>query len=59
MTKVKITLVKSTIDRNKKQKATVVALGIKKMNGSVEKEVTPQVEGMIKSVAHLLKIENI
>jgi len=59
MAKVKITQVKSTIDRNKKQKATVIALGIKKLNNSVEKELTPQVEGMIKSVAHLLKIENI
>ncbi|HMU98085.1 MAG TPA: 50S ribosomal protein L30 [Chitinophagales bacterium] len=59
MAKVKITQVKSTIDRNKKQKATMIALGIKKLNNSVEKELTPQVEGMIKSVAHLLKIENI
>ena len=59
MAKVKITQVKSTIDRNKKQKATMIALGIKKLNNSVEKELTPQVEGMIKSVAHLLKVENI
>ena len=59
MAKVKITQVKSTIDRNKKQKATMIALGIKKLNNSVEKELTPQVEGMIKSVAHLLNIENI
>ena len=59
MAKVKITQVKSTIDRNKKQKATMIALGIKKLNNSVEKELTPQVEGMIESVAHLLKIENI
>lgn len=59
MAKVKITQVKSTIDRNKKQKATMIALGIKKLNNSVEKELTTQVEGMIKSVAHLLKIENI
>jgi large subunit ribosomal protein L30 len=59
MSKVKITQVKSTIDRPKKQKNTVIALGIKKLNHSVEKELTPQVEGMIKSVQHLLKIENV
>lgn len=59
MSKVKITQIKSTIDRPKKQKNTVIALGIKKLNRSVEKELTPQVEGMIKSVQHLLKVENI
>ena len=59
MSKVKITQVKSSIDRPKKQKNTVIALGIKKLNHSVEKELTPQVEGMIKSVQHLLKIENV
>jgi large subunit ribosomal protein L30 len=59
MSKVKITQVKSTIDRPKKQKNTVIALGIKKLNHSVEKELTPQVEGMIKAVQHLLKVENI
>jgi large subunit ribosomal protein L30 len=59
MSKVKITQVKSTIDRPKKQKNTVIALGIRKLNHSVEKELTPQVEGMIKAVQHLLKVENI
>jgi large subunit ribosomal protein L30 len=59
MAKVRITQVKSIIDRPKKQKDTVLALGIKRLNRSVEKELTPQVEGMIKSVEHLLKIENI
>lgn len=59
MAKVKITQVKSTIDRPKAQKNTVKALGITKLNRSVEKELTPQVEGMIKSVQHLLKVENI
>lgn len=59
MAKVKITQVKSTIDRNKKQKATMKALGIKKLNTSVEKELNPAVEGMIKAVGHLLKVENI
>jgi len=59
MKKVKLTQIKSTIDRSKRQKDTMIALGIRKMNHSVEKEMTPQVEGMINKVAHLLKIEEI
>ena len=57
MGKIKITLVKSTIDRPKDQKETVRALGIRKVYHSVEKEVSPSVMGMINKVAHLLKIE--
>ncbi len=57
MGKIKITLVKSTIHRPKDQKDTVKALGIRKMNHSVEKETNPQILGMVKKVAHLLKIE--
>lgn len=59
MAKVKITLVKSTIDRVEGQKRTVRALGITKMNQTVEQEATPQILGMVKKVAHLLKVENI
>ncbi len=59
MAKVRITVIKSTIDRSKRQKDTVKALGLRKMNHSVEVEATPQVAGMIKSVQHLLKVENI
>lgn len=57
MAKVKITQVKSLIDRPKRQKETVKALGLKKINDTIIKEVTPQVEGMINKVAHLLKVE--
>lgn len=59
MAKVKITQVKSVIDRPENQKRTVRALGFTKLNQTIEKEGTPQVMGMIKQVAHLLKIENI
>ncbi len=59
MSKVKITLVKSTIDRVEGQKRTVRALGFTKLNQTVEKDATPQIMGMISKVAHLLKIENI
>lgn len=58
MSKIKITLVKSTIDRSQRQKDTVKALGIKKLNQSVEKEATPQVLGMVAKVNHLVKVEN-
>ena len=57
MAKVKITQVKSLIDRPKSQKETVKALGLKKMNHSVTKDASPQVMGMINKVAHLLKVE--
>ena len=57
MAKVKITQVKSLIDRPKRQKETVKALGLKKINDTVVKEVTPQIQGMINKVAHLVKVE--
>ena len=57
MANVVITQVKSAIDRPKRQKATIEALGIKKLNVSVEKELTPNIVGMIRAVSHLLKVE--
>ena len=59
MAQVKVTLSKSPIKRNARQKATVQALGLRKLNHCITKEATPQVQGMINAVAHLLKIENI
>lgn len=59
MSKVKITQVKSVIDRPKRQKATMIALGLKKMNASVEVEHTPQIAGMITKVQHLVKVEEV
>ena len=52
MAKIKITQVKSTIDRSQRQKDTIKALGIQKVNRSVEKEATPQVLGMVAKVKH-------
>ncbi|MCL4149870.1 UNVERIFIED_CONTAM: hypothetical protein GTU68_002540 [Idotea baltica] len=57
MTKVKITQVRSSIDRPLRQKRTLIALGLKKIDGSVQKELTPQIEGMIRKVNHLVKVE--
>jgi large subunit ribosomal protein L30 len=59
MSKVKITQVKSGIDRMERQKRTLIALGLRKMHATVEVEATPQIMGMIKAVHHLVKVENI
>ena len=57
MRKLKVTQVKSVIDRSKRQKDTMIALGLKKMNQSVVKEATPQIVGMLTKVKHLVNIE--
>ncbi len=57
MSKIKITLVKSTIDRPRDQKDTVKALGITKVHQTVQKEANPQILGMVKKVSHLVKVE--
>ncbi len=57
MKKIRITQIKSGIDRSETVKRTLVALGLKKMNASVEVEATPQILGMVKRVGHLLKVE--
>ena len=57
MRKLKVTQVKSVIDRSKRQKDTMIALGLRKMNQSVVKEATPQIVGMLTKVKHLVNIE--
>lgn len=59
MKKIKITQIKSVIDRSARQKRTMVALGLKKMHASVEVEATPQIMGMVTKVNHLIKVEEI
>lgn len=59
MKKIKITLVKSPIDRPERQKLTLQALGLNKTNASKEVEATPQVQGMVRKVTHLVKVEEI
>lgn len=59
MKKIKITLVKSPIDRPERQKQTLVALGLNKANASKEVNATPQIMGMVRKVEHLLKVEEI
>lgn len=59
MAKVKITQVRSVIKTPQDQKDTVIALGLKRINHSVEHEATPQIMGMAKKIAHLVTIEHI
>jgi large subunit ribosomal protein L30 len=58
MAKVKIKLVKSISGQTARQRKTVEALGLRKMQHTVEKELTPQIQGMIDKVAHLVSVEN-
>lgn len=59
MSKVRITQVRSVIDQTKKQKATMQALGLRKISQSIEHELTPQIEGMINKVKHLVSVETL
>ena len=55
---IKITQVKSGIDRSERQKQTLIALGLKKLNAVKEVEATPQILGMVKKVQHLVSVTN-
>ncbi len=59
MKKIKITQVKSGIDRSERQKQTLIALGLRKLNATKEVEATPQILGMVNKVSHLVKVEEI
>ncbi len=59
MKKYRITQVVSAINRPARQKRTLVALGLKKLNNPKEVEGTPQMMGMINTVKHLLKVEEL
>ncbi|MES2429547.1 MAG: 50S ribosomal protein L30 [Bacteroidota bacterium] len=59
MSKIKVTQIKSVIDRPERQKRTMVALGLRKLNASVEVEATPQILGMVTKVNHLIKVEEV
>ncbi len=59
MAQIKITQVKSGIDRSERQKLTLKALGLNKMNATKEVEATPQILGMVKKVNHLVRVEEI
>jgi large subunit ribosomal protein L30 len=57
--KLKIKLVKSVIGKPKDQKATVAALGLRRLNYEIITDVNPQLAGMIAKVKHLLSIQEV
>ncbi len=59
MKKLKITKIKSVIDRPERQKRTMQALGLGKLQSTVEVEATPQILGMVRKVNHLIKVEEV
>ncbi len=59
MAKIKITQIKSVIDRSERQKRTMQALGLNKISQSVEVEATPSIIGMVRKVNHLVAVESI
>ncbi len=59
MARLKITQIRSTIDRDKTQKRTIVALGLGKLHRTVIHNDTPQIRGMVKAVEHLLRWEKV
>ncbi len=56
MAKVRISQVRSTIKRPKRQKLTIQALGLGRINRTVDVELTPQIQGMINKVSHLISV---
>jgi large subunit ribosomal protein L30 len=59
MARLKVTQVRSVIDRPADQKRTVRALGLHRMNDSVVKEDRPEIRGMIGKVSHLVRMEEV
>lgn len=57
--KLRLTLVRSALGYSQKHKATVRALGLRKMHQIVELADTPQLRGMLARVAHLVKVEEV
>ena len=57
--KVAITQVKSTISQTSRQKKTILALGLGKINRTVEKILTPQIRGMINKINHLVEVKEL
>ena len=59
MSKIRVTQVKSQIGRLKNQKLTLEALGLRKMNQTVEHDASPTILGMVNKVQHLVSVEEI
>ena len=59
MSRIRLTQIRSTIKRPARQVKTMEALGLRKINSSVEHNATPQIMGMVERVRHLLKVEEL
>ena len=59
MKKIKVTKVKSSIGRLKNQKRTLEALGLRKINQTVEHDASPSILGMVNTVQHLISVEEV
>ena len=59
MAKIKVTKVKSAINRSKNQKRTLEALGLRKIGQTIEHEDTPNILGMVNKVKHLVSVETV
>ena len=59
MKKIKVTQIKSVIDRPERQKRTMAALGLNKLNATKEVEATAAILGMVRKVNHLIKVEEL
>lgn len=59
MKKIKITQVRSAVDRSIRQKRSLEALGLHKMHQTVEHEATPQIMGIVEAVKHLVSVEEL
>jgi len=57
--KIRVRLIKSTIGRKDNQIRTIKALGLRKINSVVEKDVNPAILGMVNTVSHLVEVEEI
>lgn len=57
--KLKITQIRSAIGRQQRQKLTLKALGIRRMNQTVIHKNSPQIQGMVKAIRHLVDVEEI
>ena len=59
MSKIKITLIKTLIGEKEKARETIRSLGLKKINSSTTRELNDSLDGMLRKVGHLVKIEEV
>ncbi len=59
MKKIKVTQIRSSIDRPLRQKRSLIALGLRKMHQTVEHNPTPQILGIVEKVKHLVTVEEV